>query len=128
MQATSPQQNDASVQALPTIVTVTDGEWSSVDFELSIEWERTKYLRAYVADRYLFFYLGDKPEFVENFTISTVQDVYTFNFSKPLPNTVVSSIKFAGKTLITMRCDEFTSKRTFTLASNVRYLRTNQIK
>ena len=126
--ATSAQQINTSVQTLPVTITVTDGEWSSVDFEVSIEWERPKYLRVYVADSYLFFYLGDKPEFVEYFTISTVQDVFTFNFSDPLPNTVVTSINFARKNLITMRCDESTSKRTFTLASNVRYLRTNQIK
>lgn len=125
IQATPPQQ-DTNVRPLPTTVVVTDGEWSSVDFELSIEWERTKYLRAYVAGNYLFFYLGDKPEFVEKFTISTEKNVSVISYTQPAPAIVVDQIAFAGKTLITMHCDESTSKRTFTLASNVRYIRTNK--
>lgn len=108
------------------VVRVTDGEWSSIDFELTVPNERAKYLRVYVADEYMFFFIGDKPEFVENLTIRSSRTVYTLNYSDPPPNTVTSYIAYAGANILTMQCEESKSERTFSVAPCVRFLRVNK--
>lgn len=107
-------------------VSVTDGDWSSIDFELALPFERVKYLRLYVAGDYLFFYIGDKPAFVEQLSIRSTQTVHTFQMGTPPPNVVTSDIAYAGATILTMCADEAARQRTFFAAPSIRFLRVNK--